>query len=54
MKDRLPVHIENRELPKDFNNDNNREYSYGYVNVLYIVSTLITVLSLLTVIILGK
>ena len=54
MRDRLPVHIENRDLPKDMNIDSNREYSYGYVNILYIVSILITVLSVLTVIVLGK
>ena len=56
MRDRLPVHIENRELPKDnnFNISENREYSYGYVNILYIVSILITVLSVLTVLFLGK
>ena len=54
MRDRLPVHIENRDLPKDFSSDNNREYSYGYVNILYIVSTLITVLSVLTVLVLGN
>ena len=53
MRDRLPVHIENRDLPKDISN-NNREYSYGYVNILYIVSTLITVLSMLTVLVLGN
>ena len=56
MRDRLPVHIENRELPKEnnFNLGENREYSYGYVNILYIVSILITVLSVLTVLVLGN
>ena len=51
MRDKLPVYIENRELPKDefeINNGNNK--SYGYVSILYLTSILITVVSVLTVI----
>ena len=51
MRDKLPVYIENRELPKDefdINNGNNK--SYGYVRILYLVSIMITVVSVLTVI----
>ena len=51
MRDKLPVYIENRELPKDefdINNGNNK--SYGYVSILYLVSIMITVVSVLTVI----
>ena len=54
MRSRLPVNIENRELPRDKYNNINREDSYGYVNVLYLSSLIITVASILTVIILGK
>ena len=56
MRDRLPVHIENRELPRENNRNINsdKEYSYGYVNILYIISTIITALSVLTVLFLGK
>lgn len=51
MRDKLPVYIENRELPKDefdINNGNNK--SYGYVSILYLVSIMITVVSVLMVI----
>ena len=50
MRDKLPVYIENRELPKDkFNTDNNNK-SYGYVSILYLSSIIITIISVLTVI----
>lgn len=53
MKERLPVNIENRELPLDnkINKDNN---SYGYVNVLFLASIITTIASLVTIIILIK
>lgn len=54
MRNRLPLNIENRELPKDNYNNINRESSYGYVNVFYLSSLIITLASILTVIILGK
>lgn len=51
MRDKLPVYIENRELPKDkFNTDNNNNKSYGYVSILYLSSIMITVISVLTII----
>ena len=54
MRNRLPLNIENRELPMDKYNNINREGSYGYVNVLYLSSLIITLASILTVIILGN
>lgn len=52
MKNRLPVYIENRELPQDVNIENRKnreEVSYGYINILYILSLLITGASVITV-----
>ena len=55
MRDRLPVHIENRELPMDESRKiENRNDSYGYVSILYLTSIIITVMSVLTVIFLGN
>ena len=55
MRNRLPVNIENRELPVDeYNNDNNRENSYGYVNILYFSSLIITIASVIAVIVYGN
>lgn len=56
MRDRLPVYIENRELPVDELRErvNDKEYSYGYVNVLYLASVIITIASVLTIIVVGK
>lgn len=52
MKKRLPVYIENRELPNDqFNVNREKVNSYGYVNVLYLSSIIITIISVVTVII---
>lgn len=57
MRNRLPVNIENRELPVDdyiIDKDNNRENSYGYVNILYFSSLIITVASVIAVIMFGN
>ena len=56
MRNRLPVHIENRELPVDDYNkvDDSRSDSYGYVSILNLVSIIITIASILTIIYLGK
>ena len=57
MRNRLPVNIENRELPVDEymnNRDNNRENSYGYVNILYFSSLIITIASVIAVIMFGR
>lgn len=53
MKKRLPVSIENRELPIDDkrNEDNNL---YGYVNILFLASVIATVISISMIIILIK
>lgn len=56
MRDRLPVHIEDRDLPMDefskrTEDDNN---SYGYVNVLFLATIITTIASLVTIIILRK
>ena len=51
MRDKLPVYIENRELPKnelDINDGNIK--SYGYVSILYLVSIMITIVSVLMVV----
>ena len=52
MKEKLPVYIENRKLPEK--EQNNQEPSYGYVNILLILSILITLGSLFTIMFLGK
>lgn len=51
MRDRLPVHIENRELPKDEFSKRNEENdnSYGYVNVLFLASIITTIASIITI-----
>ena len=56
MRNRLPVNIENRELPVDEYTlkDNNRENSYGYVNMLYFSSLIITIASVIAVIMFRK
>ena len=57
MRNRLPVNIENRELPVDeymINRENNRENSYGYVNILYFSSLIITIASVIAVIVYGN
>lgn len=54
MRNKLPVYLENRELPEDNYNIRNNENSYGYVNVLYLTSIIITALSVATVMLFGK
>ena len=55
MKNRLPVYIEDKELPGDnYNIRRERNNSYGYVNILYLASIIITILSVMTVIFVGK
>lgn len=56
MRNRLPVELENLELPIDkySNNNNSNNKSYGYVSVLYLLSLLITIGSVLTVLFLGN
>ena len=49
MRNKLPVCIENRELPVV----KNRQYngSYGYVNILLLASVITTIGSIITIII---
>ena len=55
MKNKLPVLIENNELPKDTTNMEIRNNnSLGYVNILYIVSLIITSFSIAVVMVLRK
>ena len=55
MRNRLPVHVENNELPVDnYRVREKRNNSYGYVNILYLTSMIITILSVMTVIFIGK
>ena len=56
MNERLPVDIENLELPYDrFKKvDRDNSNSYGYANILYLLSIIITLGSVLIVIFFGK
>lgn len=53
MKNRLPVYIENRELPQDKYRENTKKETYGYINILYILSLLITGVSIAIILFLG-
>lgn len=55
MKERLPVEMDNLELPQDdFWDKNELQNSYGFANILYILSMIITVGSVLAIIFLGN
>ncbi len=54
MKRRLPVYIENLELPKEENRMIEKEVSYGYVSIMYILSLLITFGSVIVVLLIRK
>jgi hypothetical protein len=55
MRNRLPVRLEDNDLPNDiYKIKDKRNDSYGYVNILYLTSIIITVLSVMTVIFVGK
>ena len=56
MRDRLPVELENFELPQDkYAKPVEREgISYGYVNILSLLSLIITIGSVLAIIFLGN
>lgn len=52
MKERLPVVLENLELPRDeFEKLNEKKVSYGYVSILYLISLMITIASIITVLV---
>ncbi len=55
MKERLPVDIENFELPVDeFKRLDTPQRSYGFANIFYLLGLIITLGSVLTVIFLRK
>ena len=55
MRDKLPVYIENRELPYDeYIENTNHSGSYGYVNILLLTSVITTIGSIITIIIFRK
>jgi len=55
MKERLPIEMDNLELPQDdFWEKDELNNSYGYANILYILSIIITIGSVLVVIFFGK
>lgn len=49
MKNKLPIYIENKNLPTNPYKKEDKE-SYGFVNTLYLLSTLSLIISLVTVI----
>ena len=53
MRNRLPVYLENRELPVDeeMKLDRNNSNSYGYVSFMYLGSLIITIISLTMVLV---
>ncbi|MGN1358629.1 MAG: hypothetical protein ACI4WU_04610 [Bacilli bacterium] len=54
MRNRLPVYLENLELPQDEKMIKRDSNSYGYVSILYILSLIITGISVMVVLGLGK
>ena len=56
MNNKLPVEIDNMELPVDnFKKlDTKKNNSYGYVSFLYLASLIITLCSVVTIVILGR
>ena len=56
MKNKLPVLIEDNSLPRDEFKENviKKNNSYGYVSILYIMSLIITGISVLVVLGLRK
>ena len=57
MNNKLPVYIENLELPIDDNKkeiDSHNKNSYGYVSIIYILSMMITIGSVLAIFVFRK
>ena len=56
MNNKLPIEMDNLELPVDqFKKlDRDNSNSYGFANILYILSIIITLGSVLTIVFLGK
>lgn len=53
MRSRLPLYLDNLDLPKE-RNYVSRNKSYGYVNFMYIISLIITGFSIVIVLLLGR
>ncbi len=54
MRERLPIELENLELPQDNYMDPKPKSSYGFANILYLLGMIITVGSVLVVMLLGN
>ena len=55
MKEKLPVVLENLELPRDeFEEKNEKKVSYGYVSILYLLSLIITASSIIVIMVFKK
>ena len=54
MKKRLPVHLDNYELPVDKYRRQSVNASYGFASILYLISIIVTAFSVLTVMVIGK
>ncbi len=52
MKEKLPVYLENRPLPKEKIKE--KAQSYGYINIIYIISLVISLGSIFAVTFLRK
>ena len=54
MRERLPIELENLELPQDNYMDPKPKSSYGFANILYLLGMIITMGSVLVVMLLGN
>ncbi len=51
MKEKLPVYLENRSLPRQ---EIDRKDSYGYASIMYILSIIITLGTIISIFVLGN
>ena len=54
MKNKLPVYLENLDLPSDPYKQEENNNSYGFISIMYMIALIITLGSVLTVIIFGN
>ena len=54
MKEKLPLYLENNNLPEDNWSIKKRKPSYGYVSIMYILSIIVTLGSIITILVVGK
>ena len=56
MRERLPIVIEDLELPEnsDSENSSKKNKSYGYVSFMYLISLMITISSILVIMFFGR